>query len=199
MTDPAESEPLPTEVPKPAIPRPYIPPPVIISPPPQPPHFDAESSKPQANPSTHQVDADDDGESEVGIEGSAVSFNTRITAAVIDLAVALGIGIGLSLILPAFADRLAWLCGMAYLVTRDSLPFLKGQSVGKKAMKIKVVTSAGESLVKNWSVALIRNGILLIPLFPLIELYLLLTREGMPEGGARLGDEWAKTKVIHAA
>jgi hypothetical protein len=31
---------------------------------------------------------------------------------------------------------------------------------------------------------------------PLVELFVLLTREDKPERGRRLGDEWAKTKVI---
>ncbi len=125
-----------------------------------------------------------------------VSFNTRLTAMGIDLVVSLGLTIGLILVLPAFAHQIAYLTGVAYLVIRDSLPFLGGQSVGKKAMKIKVVTLDGKSLVGNWEKALIRNGILIIPLLGLVELYILLTREEKPEQGRRLGDEWAKTKVV---
>jgi hypothetical protein len=63
-------------------------------------------------------------------------------------------------------------------------------------MKIQTVTLDGKSLVGNWEAALIRNGVLIIPLFPLVELFILLTREDKPERGRRLGDEWAKTKVI---
>lgn len=125
-----------------------------------------------------------------------VTFNTRMTAAAIDIVVAMGITIGLTFILPGFATRLAWLTGVAYMVTRDSLPFLGGQSVGKKAMKLKAVTLEGKSLVKNWEAALIRNGVLIIPFFGLVELFILLTREDKPERGRRLGDEWAKTQVI---
>ena len=83
-------------------------------------------------------------------------------------------------------------------MTRDSLPFLGGQSVGKKAMKLRVVTQQGASLVNNWEAALIRNAVLAIPLFGFVELIILLTREDKPERGLRLGDEWAKTKVIIA-
>lgn len=124
-------------------------------------------------------------------------FNTRMTAAAIDILVSMGITIGLILILPGFAARLGWLAGLAYLVTRDSLPFLGGQSVGKKAMKIKVVTLDGQSLVGNWEAAVIRNGVLIIPLFGLVELFILLSREDKADRGRRLGDEWAKTRVIH--
>lgn len=137
-------------------------------------------------------DSDDDGSPVAGL----ASFNSRVTAAVIDMVVASGIAIGLAFILPGFADRLAWLAAIAYLVTRDSLPFLGGQSVGKKAMKLRAVTLDGESLVGNWEAALVRNGVLAIPLFAFVELFILLTREDKPGRGRRLGDEWAKTKVI---
>lgn len=130
--------------------------------------------------------------------GSIAPFNTRIIAALIDLAVAVGLQITLSWLLPHFATRLAWLAGMAYLVTRDSLPFLGGQSVGKKAMKLKVVTLDGKSLVGLWEPAIIRNVALLILPLALVELVILLTREGKPEHGRRLGDEWAKTQVVIA-
>jgi uncharacterized RDD family membrane protein YckC len=131
--------------------------------------------------------------------GSLAPFNTRVIAALIDMAVAIGLQISVLVILPGFAARLAWLLGVAYLVTRDSLPFLGGQSVGKKAMKLRVVTVDDKPLTGNWEAALIRNGVLLIPLFAFIELFILLTREEKPEHGLRLGDEWAKTRVIIVA
>jgi uncharacterized RDD family membrane protein YckC len=125
-----------------------------------------------------------------------VPFNTRITAAVIDLVVSVGLSIGLTLLLPGFAHKIAYIASLGYLITRDSLPFLGGQSIGKKAMKIKVVSLEGKSLVGNWETAIIRNGVLLIPLFAFVELFILLTREDKRERGRRLGDEWAKTQVI---
>ncbi len=190
-----ETEIKPDGPPKPVIPAPFIPPPNLSPPPPPPP-------SPLSSPGSAAVkvnlrgatdtDTDDDGAPAKG----AAPFNTRATAAVIDGVVAAGIIIGLSFLLPGFAHKLAWLAGMAYLVTRDSLPFLGGQSVGKKAMKLRAVTLDGQPLVGNWEVALIRNGVLIIPLFAVVELYILLTREDKPERGRRLGDEWAKTKVI---
>lgn len=123
-------------------------------------------------------------------------FNTRFIAVLIDIVLVGGIYLGLALILPGFAGKFAWLVGFAYFVTRDSLPFLGGQSVGKKAMKIRAVTGDGKPLTGNWEPSLIRSGVLCIPFFFLLELYLLLTREGGSDCGQRLGDEWAKTKVI---
>jgi uncharacterized RDD family membrane protein YckC len=124
-------------------------------------------------------------------------FNTRGIAAVIDLFMAIGLQIALSMLLPAILGRFIWAVGVAYILTRDSLPFLGGQSVGKKAMHLKVVTLDGKPLTGNWEPGLIRNAVLCLPFIgPALELFILLTREGKPDQGRRLGDEWAKTKVI---
>jgi uncharacterized RDD family membrane protein YckC len=125
-----------------------------------------------------------------------VPINSRLIAAMIDVVVSIGVTITLVILLPDILSKVAWLAGMAYLLVRDSLPFLGGQSVGKKAMKLKAVTLDGQSLVGNWEKAITRNATLVIPLLGLVELVVLLTREDKPERGLRLGDEWAKTKVI---
>lgn len=123
-------------------------------------------------------------------------FNSRVIAMFIDVVVAAGLYLGAIQILPDFAHKLAILLGLGYIVTRDSLPFLGGQGVGKKAMKLRAVTSEGESLSGKWEISLIRSGVLIIPFFQLVELWILLTREDTADRGKRLGDEWAKTKVI---
>lgn len=158
----------------------------------------ASSSKPQVISGIPPVDVriDDCGE-EDALETLA-PFNSRVAAAIIDWVVACGILMGALWILPAFAGKLAWVLYAAYLVTRDSLPFLGGQSVGKMAMKLRVVTLDDRPLTGNWKASLIRNAVLLIPFLPLIELFVLLTREDKPGRGKRLGDEWAKTKVVLA-
>ena len=101
-----------------------------------------------------------------------------------------------ALILPDILSKIAWLAGLAYMIVRDSLPFLDGQSVGKKVMKLRVTTLDDQPLTKNWEKALIRNVILVIPLLNLVELAVLLMRDGQADRGRRLGDEWAKTKVV---
>ncbi len=187
--------------PEPEAPKPFIPPPVLAQPPPPPPS--PLEGLPKSPPRPIPVDEAgvrvnlriaDPGDKAIGPE--IVTFNTRIVAAVIDWVVAMGLMIGLIWILPILAHKLAYLTGVAYLIARDSLPFLGGQGVGKKAMGIKVVTLDGRSLVGNWEAALIRNGVLIIPFFGLVELFILLTREDTPARGRRLGDEWAKTKLI---
>ena len=175
-------------VPPPDLPKPSIPPP------------DLKGAEPPSPPPVVNVRIREAGESEDDgpKAGQLVPFNTRVIAALIDIVVSIGLQIAAVWILPGFATRIAYVVGIGYLVARDSLPFLGGQSVGKKAMKLRVVTLDDKPLTGNWEPALIRNGVLMIPFFALIEVFVLLTREDKPERGRRLGDEWAKTKVIIA-
>ena len=196
-----ESE-TPEEIPSQGIPRPVIPPP-NLNPPPPPPLSPLDSRQPMTSPPPSMPSHDgvkvklrDGGGDDESQRHGVVPFNTRITAAVIDVVVSSGLLIGLTLLLPGFAQKIGYLASLGYLITRDSLPFLGGQSIGKKAMKIKAVTLEGKSLVGNWETAFIRNVGLIIPLFGFVELFILLSREEKPERGRRLGDEWAKTQVI---
>lgn len=129
-----------------------------------------------------------------------VNFNTRVIAGLIDALVAFALYMLVIFVLPDFLNGFAWIISGAYWVVRDSLSLgeFKGQSVGKMAMKLKVEKIGGGDLVGDWQTALVRNVALIIPIFPLIELIVLLTREGKPEEGRRLGDEWAKTRVVAA-
>ena len=116
-------------------------------------------------------------------EYPTASDGNRILAYIID-----------ALITGAFSivPIVGWIVGLAYMLMRDALPFLDGQSIGKKAMGIRAVTSDGQSLNGNYGPALIRNIVLFIPFFPLVELIVMLTNPNK----LRLGDQWAKTKVV---
>jgi uncharacterized RDD family membrane protein YckC len=127
---------------------------------------------------------------------TAVPMATRVIAGAIDAVIGVTLLVMLATILPFFAGTISYLAYAGYMIARDSLPFLGGQSIGKKAMKIRAVTLDGQSLVGKWEIALIRSGVLMIPIFGFVELIVLVTREGKPDCGRRLGDEWAKTKVI---
>lgn len=88
---------------------------------------------------------------------------------------------------------IGYLLGLAYFVTRDALPFLEGQSVGKKAMKLRAVNAeTGERLTNDWGPSVIRNIVLYIPFFAIVELIVLINNDQ----NQRLGDQWAKTKVV---
>lgn len=100
-------------------------------------------------------------------------------------------------IIAAFIDAIITnvLClvviGIVYGLFADALPFLKGQSIGKKIMKIKCVMEDGSSMEGQWVPCLIRRLFAII--WP-VELYFMAVQN--KETGIRLGDQFAKTKVI---
>ena len=180
--------------------KPYEPPPPDLRGPPAPPP-DVPTGPPpaEAKPEPSKLRVDEaPSEEEEEAPGGIAPVNTRIIAAVIDILVASGIYWAADMVLPDLLSGLSWVLWVAYLVTRDSLPFLKGQSVGKMAMKLKVEKQAGGDITGDWQSAIVRNIALVIPFFGLVEAIVLFTREDKPEKGLRLGDEWAKTKVIVA-
>ena len=93
----------------------------------------------------------------------------------------------------SFIPVAGWIAAPAYMLTRDALPFLDGQSIGKKLVGIRAVDRNGAALTNNWEPALIRNVVLFIPLFPFVELLVLLTNKDI----LRLGDQWAHTRVVN--
>ncbi len=108
----------------------------------------------------------------------------RIAAFLID-----SLLIGLVSLIPL----LGTVIGLAYLLSRDALPFLDGQSIGKNLMKIRAVSAVdGSSLTNNWAASIIRNVVLFIPLFSIVELIVMFSNDQ----NQRLGDQWGKTKVI---
>lgn len=121
----------------------------------------------------------------------------RVLAAVLDGVVATGLWWAGIIILPDFLHILAFAPALAYLLLRDAIPFLDGQSIGKKAMGLRAVTMEGEPLTSNWQTSALRNVAFAILPFPLVELFVLIRRQEGPKPLLRLGDEWAKTKVIN--
>lgn len=169
---PAPSIPLPSPVQEPS----FAPPPSIPIP------EEAKKKPKEEVPDEDEVKA-----------GDIAPFNTRIIAGAIDYAVVVCLYIVLSMILPNFMSKVLYLVGLGYILTKDSLPFLGGQSIGKKVMKLRAVTSDGQPLTGNWEKGILRNAFLLIAV---VEVIVLLLREEKPEKGRRLGDDFAKTKVI---
>lgn len=126
--------------------------------------------------------------------GDTAPFNTRIIAGAIDGGVAFCLYFVLARIIPGnVLDFLATLAAWGYLLTKDSLPFLDGQSIGKRVMKLRAVTADGKPLTGNWQAGILRN--LLLVIAP-VEFVILLVREEKPEAGRRLGDDVARTRVI---
>ena len=127
------------------------------------------------------------------------SLGQRIGAYLIDVGVMIALSFVISGIvgfaLPKIGTLLS-LVSWAYMLFRDCIPFLDGKSVGKKLLGLRAVTTDGKSLSGNWNPGLIRNAVLFIPFFPLVEFIILCTKQTAPEGMLRLGDQWAGTKVI---
>jgi uncharacterized RDD family membrane protein YckC len=167
--------------PPPSIPEPT---PAFVSGPPTIPIPESAKRK----PSTPAIDED------AVKAGDIAPFNTRIIAGAIDWGIGLCLYIVLVKLLPgSMLDFLASAVWLGYLLTKDSLPFLDGQSVGKRIMKLRAVTADGQPLTGNWQTGILRNAFLVIA--P-VEFVILLVREEKPEAGRRLGDDIAKTKVI---
>lgn len=141
--------------------------------------------QPIPTPPSEEVPATTDTNSEADV-------GKRIAAALIDCIVAMAAGYAVSMI----ASSLFYPAYIGYMLTRDSLPFLDGQSIGKKVLNTKAVTETGESLSGNWNPGIIRNVPMIIPVFPLVEFIILLANKDKPGGLRRFGDQWGKTKVV---
>ena len=87
---------------------------------------------------------------------------------------------------------LGWVLEVTYILLKDSLPFLDGQSVGKKVMNLRAVKDNNKPLTNNYEASLIRNVSLLIPFFNIIDALMVI----LDKNHKRFGDKWAKTKVI---
>lgn len=89
---------------------------------------------------------------------------------------------------------LGYLLYIGYLLTRDSLPFLGGQSVGKKLMGIKVIKEdTGAGIMGDYGTGVIRAIPQVIPLLNLVDALVIFR-----DSTKRFGDEWAKTIVVKA-
>jgi uncharacterized RDD family membrane protein YckC len=107
----------------------------------------------------------------------------RFVAALID---------GLLIMAVAFIPFVGWAAGMLYGLTKDALPFLEGQSIGKKAMKIKVLKDPdGTDIIGDYGTSIIRVIPGYIPIFNLVDALMVFSSDRK-----RFGDKWAKTKVV---
>ena len=135
------------------------------------------------------------------VAGEQASIGLRVGATLIDSIAVSIVTVILSTILGIISSSLGILAFPVYLagmLLRDSLPFLDGQSLGKKILGLRAVTTDGKSLSGDWKTGAIRNVPLIIPIFPIVELVILIQKKDAPEGMLRFGDQWAGTKVITA-
>lgn len=82
--------------------------------------------------------------------------------------------------------------GIIYFLTRDALPFLDGQSIGKKIFGIRAVKQTSyESLTRNFGDVFLRSIVQALPIINFIDTIYLFGEDRL-----RLGDRLAKTCVI---
>lgn len=102
--------------------------------------------------------------------------------------------IGLSYLLRGILGwQLTYLVSAVYILIRDALPFLDGQSLGKKVMKTRsVLEDSGIPTTNDYRTSFLRNVLLFIPIVSLIDALFIFGGERK-----RLGDKLAKTIVIY--
>jgi uncharacterized RDD family membrane protein YckC len=89
--------------------------------------------------------------------------------------------------------QLTYLISTAYILVRDAIPFLDGQSIGKKVMKTRsVLEDSGQPTTNDYKTSLLRNILLFIPIVSLVDALFIFGDERK-----RLGDKLAKTIVIY--
>ncbi len=112
----------------------------------------------------------------------------RLTAFYID---ALLSGLFVNLLILALGDDIGWYIGVPlnvlYMLLRDALP--RGQSIGKRLLKLQVVDFQGKNIAGQIGKAFLRNLPLIPPMWLIEALRLVF-------GSNRYGDIWAETKVI---
>jgi uncharacterized RDD family membrane protein YckC len=93
---------------------------------------------------------------------------------------------------PAFIPVVGWIWAILYIWTKDALPFLGGQSVGKKVLGVRVVNlETGKPIKGDYGAAITRQLSLAIPVFGLVDACMVFSSECR-----RFGDKWAGTVVV---
>lgn len=108
--------------------------------------------------------------------------NKRVFAFLIDSLIASGIGLFLSVA----GMKINWLVWIAYIIFRDCY---NGRSIGNFCVNLQVINEEGKPA--NFVQSVTRNILMAIPVFPIIE-YFVMMNNSM---GRRIGDKLAKTQV----
>jgi uncharacterized RDD family membrane protein YckC len=91
-----------------------------------------------------------------------------------------------------FVPYIGWAAAVAYYLLRDALPFLDGQSLGKKAIRLRVLDEyTGMPITEKYDKAAIRMLSQFIPVFNLIDAVMVFS-----DDKKRFGDKWAGTVVV---
>ncbi|WP_291856892.1 hypothetical protein [Marinilabilia sp.] len=111
-----------------------------------------------------------------------VPLSERLLAGLVDIVIA---------ILISLFPKIGWMFGLIYLLSKDSLSFLNGQSFGKKLFNLRTVALPHYASLSGWpEKSIIRGLVQIIPVLNIIDLYYLTTQK------VRIADRWAETRVI---
>lgn len=108
--------------------------------------------------------------------------NKRVFAFLLDSLIGCAIGIISSLA----GLKIHWIVWATYILFKD---IYNGRSVGKLCAGIQIIDEEGKP--SNFTQTVMRNIFMIIPLFPLIEYFVMV----QDSEGKRLGDKVAKTRV----
>jgi len=132
------------------------------------------------------------------LENELAGIFERFLARFIDRLLAIIVAAGLFFVFNSFKSPaivsiiLPILIPFSYLFFKDSLPFLNGQSIGKKLMGIRAIDfSTGEALTGKYGKTFLREIVQWIPLLNLVDALMIFGDERQ-----RLGDRMATTQVI---
>jgi len=111
-----------------------------------------------------------------------VPLSERIMAGLVDIVIA---------VLISLFPKIGWMFGVIYLLAKDSLSFLNGQSFGKKIFNLRTIALPHYASLSGWpEKSIIRGLVQVIPVLNIIDLYYLITKK------VRIADKWAETRVI---
>jgi uncharacterized RDD family membrane protein YckC len=111
-----------------------------------------------------------------------VPTSERLLAGLVDIVIAL---------LISLFPKIGWMFGLIYLLAKDSLSFLNGQSFGKKLFNLRTIALPHYASLTGWpEKSIIRGLVQIIPILNLIDLYYLITQK------VRIADRWAETRVV---
>ena len=90
------------------------------------------------------------------------------------------------------ATGIGSIIGLIYHLIKDALPFLDGQSLGKKLVKIRVVNAdTNQPITNDYEKSMVRSVSLIIPIFGIVDAFMVFSKDR-----ARFGDQWARTIVV---
>jgi len=111
-----------------------------------------------------------------------VPLSERLMAGLVDIVIA---------VLLSLFPKIGWMFGVIYLLAKDSLSFLNGQSFGKKIFNLRTIALPHYASLSGWpEKSIIRGLVQVIPVLNIIDLYYLITKK------VRIADKWAETRVI---